>query len=924
MGGSSSQVVGYKYYAGLMVALGNRIEKLIAIRPDNRKWIAINSTINEAVVINEPNLFGGDKGEGGFQGVIDVHLGADDQPQNPYLALKDSPIVSAYPNLSYLVYRGASGDKGFHLVSMSGMLKEVLYWVKRIHVKNDGSPQWYDEKSEIENLTHIETGDNLITGSFYLQKVSNIKQKGQPEQNIIDNSSIIYNNGFINPSIYNALGFSYESSSVNGDGPHEISVYIDVSGINGLSFVDYEIKKLSENLDKYWLDGVVVLSDKFIGSYVVNNGDGTETIVSNYRALINVSNSTKIGLGVIFSGGKLMNSGLLSIFASIDISFGALSTQADYYIESGDINPVNKIREILTDYTAMNKPESDVNDTNFMAAADRIWDEGLGISWAIQEKSCKEAIDELLYHIEAGIRVNRQTGKYEIILFRDDLLDLDNAMSFDESNIQDLDMEIATTDDLINVLNVSYYDRENITDSSFSVYENGNIRTLDQEIAESANFPYFMNRKNAELVANWKLKQLSTPTWKGSFTTGVYDARKLNRYDVIKLTWDNLGIVNLPVRVMKISLGDGIDNTVSIDFVEVIPYSSIDYQPVAVDPPTSAILPPQPNNSIAFEMPYYEAVQNFGQTQVDAELANNPDLGYVAVASKKPQNNSLNALLYTDVGTGYTQQSIVNYCPNAQLDQAIGYLDTSFAIKNIDSLSVVAIGSTFICGSEIMVYESFDINTSIITVKRGALDTVPAQHAIDSVIWFYDEYPNYDTTQYVDGEIVNAKVLTTTPSGFQELSDVTALSVEMDARPIRPYPPANVKINGQYYLSQAIGGFTLTWVDRNRLQQTGGAILGWTDATVTAESGLTYHLELHNLDTSTDTFNLDIGLVNTYSFSALSPANYRIRLYSVRDSYSSYQMFEHNIQVITNDKLLQEDGTSYLLLESGDFILLEQ
>jgi hypothetical protein len=30
-----------------------------------------------------------------------------------------------------------------------------------------------------------------------------------------------------------------------------------------------------------------------------------------------------------------------------------------------------------------------------------------------------------------------------------------------------------------------------------------------------------MNRRNAELVANWKLKQLSTPAWKGSFTTEV-------------------------------------------------------------------------------------------------------------------------------------------------------------------------------------------------------------------------------------------------------------------------------------------------------------------------------------------------------------------------------------------------------------------
>ena len=293
-----------------------------------------------------------------------------------------------------------------------------------------------------------------------------------------------------------------------------------------------------------------------------------------------------------------------------------------------DINPIHKIREILTDYTAMNKPESDINDENFKFAARRIWDEGLGVSGAFTEKSCKDAIDELLYHIEAGIRVNRQTGLYEVILFRDDLLDLDNAQVFNESNIKSFNIEVANIDDMINSVNVNYYDRDNIKDSSFSLDEIGSILS-SQSNAETIDFLYFMNRRNAELVGNWKLKQLSTPTRKGSFTTGKYDARKINRYDVIKLSWLNQGFADLPVRIMKIGLGDGIDNTVTLDWVEVIPFSDIAFQTINVDPPTSVILPPQIAAFIAFEAPYFEAVQNMGQTQVDAELANNPDAGFI-------------------------------------------------------------------------------------------------------------------------------------------------------------------------------------------------------------------------------------------------------------------------------------------------------
>ncbi|WP_336931378.1 hypothetical protein, partial [Acinetobacter tandoii] len=43
--------------------------------------------------------------------------------------------------------------------------------------------------------------------------------------------------------------------------------------------------------------------------------------------------------------------------------------QTPIYANSGDINPIHKIREILTDDTAMNKPEHDVNDANFVKAA---------------------------------------------------------------------------------------------------------------------------------------------------------------------------------------------------------------------------------------------------------------------------------------------------------------------------------------------------------------------------------------------------------------------------------------------------------------------------------------------------------------------------------------------------------------------------
>ena len=908
MGGSNSQVAGYKYFAGLMVALGNPIEKLININPDNRGWIFKTAPDgDQSVRINKPNLFGGDSAEGGWNGWIDIHTGRPEfARQNWYLARHDSELVSAYPYLSYLVYRGLTDDKGFHLVSMSGMMKEVLYRVKRTRIKNDGSEQWYkiNEDGDLvcEIAQPIEFPPFVLTDTFGTQKY---KSGGNPEQ-LTQVESVDY--------------LLYKTNTVqNSVGGRHIGFGDSVDDGTELDTITACVSA-----------GVVTENNGFIniygtGSYLATSrlqatpyGNvecmNIETVITNQETIPNdgrvrrdftwtatfKSNKASNEFGVIFyvSGPQVSEDGQRKDIALTVYMNVSRQTKYTGNSDSADINPIHKIREILTDDTAMNKAESDINDDNFKAAANRIWSEKLGISWAIQEKSCKEAIDELLYHIEAGIRVNRQTGQYEIVLFRDDLLNLEDAMQFDESNIKEFSREIVNQDDLINVLNVKYYDRENIKESSFNVYDNGNLMSNgNQEITEAVNFPYFMNRTNAELVANWKLKQLATPTWKGSFTTGKYEARKLNKYDVIKLSWINADFVDMPVRVMKIRLGDGRDNTVSIDWIEVIPYSALSYQPINFDPPTSVVLPAQPNVSKVFEMPYFEAVQNFGQTQVDAELASNPDLGYLMIASELPQNNSMNALLYTTTVVDYVRQGIINYCPTFVLDQDIGRLDYFFAVKNFVSSGSAPSATCIVIDDEIMVYVSYNVDTKILTVKRGALDTVPKPHLNNTKAFFYDAFPSFDSTQYVDGEVVFAKSLTTTPSSVLDIEEATTIGLEMNARAIRPYPPANIKINGNYYPDSVLlsNDIVLTWADRNRVQQTGGAILGWIDGSVTKETGVTYSLELS--ENGVVVLSVIDITATTYTIAKTIPIHnktHKLKVWSVRDGYDSFQIFEHD------------------------------
>lgn len=895
MGGSSKQTVGYKYFAGLQVALGSCIERILNINPDNRGWILSDRIYQDilkegdvSLGIAMPNIFGGDKQEGGWVGMIDIHTGRPEYiRQNGYLAEHDSELVSSFPYLSYVVFKGYTIDKGFQLVSMSGMLKDVLYWPKRTRIKDDGSVQWYESYI-------AENGDQIIVceiDTIYSDSAGVSKFNAGTTE--IRQSRRWDLNSPFTVLAQNNTALSSWSFILNTSGDWHTAEKSGTSTLRLRNVRNVIIKVTVTHPSKMVAQGGAILLVKTV------EDDG----VTKTEEIYAQSNSEDFDVIIYFeyTDGNPVG-GVLYTYMRIEaIPYFLVPANSYYY--SPDINPIHQIREIITNDTAMNKPESYINDENFKFAARRIWDERLGVSGAFTEKSCKDAIDELLYHIEAGIRVNRQTGLYEIVLFRDDLLDLDNAQLFDKSNIKTFNIEIANIDDVINSVNVNFYDRKNIKDSSFSLDEIGGV--LSSELnAQTLDFPYFMNRRNAELVGNWKLKQLSTPTRKGSFTTGKYDARKINRYDVVKLTWLNQNMLEVPVRIMKIGLGDGIDNTVTLDWVEVIPYSSINYPSINVDQSTSVVLPPQPNQSIVFEMPYFEAVQQFGQAQVDAELANNPDLGYLMVATKRLQNNSINALLYTDNGTGYEEASLVNYCPTATLDQNIGYLDSSFAVKNVASISQAEVGTLILCDDELMVYQSYDTATNILSVKRAALDTVPKPHSQDAIFYFYDAFNAFDSEQYVLSEVINAKVLTTTPSGVQGLGDATALSVEMDARAIRPYPSANVKINDEYYPTEIATDLVVTWVDRNRLQQTGGSVLGWTDGGVTIESDTSTMLTIKELDVDgllIATHNIDATGTNTYTLAISSmqaeTRSIEVTAKTVRDGYESYQYFQHIVQI---------------------------
>ena len=899
MGKSNDQVIGYKYFTNFLLFIGNPIEKLLGINFDKRGWLIPlvdeNGNSLSQGFIDSPTLYG--ETEGGVSGAVYLKTGTNDQEVVPfykdYMESKELQ-ASAYPYQSYLAF------KDFY-VGNSGYMKEMLLWPKRIHVRNDGRAQWYDLKAEIGYID--KASEYYFNGVFPPFMISAHNQ--QKIDGAGDDYSLSINSAGGKESLFSmgVIGIGTTRNIEPTTAIAETEMLSDTSGLIRLR-AKADIKGIGWSISPPLYSKLIYQSIQEVESEIEN----IKTFSIDF--VFDLFSSRKFGLTSVAIGAIPDNDQFILGSRVYDFHFSGYEGLKSTGIQAVDINPIHKIREILTDDTAMNKSETSINDDNFMKAADRIYDEGLGISWSITEKSCIEAINELCYHIESGIRVNRQTGLYEMVLFRDDWFDESEIHTISENKIKSMQYEITNADEVINQVNVNYYDRDNIKNSSFSISENGLIQTLNRVNAETLDFPYFMNMRNAEIVANWKLKQLSTGAFKGSFTTGCREARKWNRYDLIRLPWSKRWIGTILVRIMSINLGNPTNNEVSIDFIEVVPSTGIMNTSIVIDDPIDKPLPPQPCQYEPFEMPYYLAVMALGQRKADEELAYESNFGLVGTVAEKPQENSLYAVMMTNNGDEWVRAGSIQYSQTADLDQIISKTSSSFTVKKWKKIANISAGTLIKCGrdwlgtpGEWMAFQGIDPYTGIVSVKRGALDTQPQEWGIDTKLYFCGNDVAFDETEYVAGEEVLVSALTTTPSGVLEQGG--SIPIEMKARAIRPYPPANVKINGEYWPEVIDGDLTLTWVDRNRVQQTGGEILGWFDNGVTLEAGVNYQLILTEFDENQvelNTQSINVGTLNTYTMTSTSMlANTRtieILLKSVRDGYECAQSFAHTVELL--------------------------
>lgn len=183
---------------------------------------------------------------------------------------------------------------------------------------------------------------------------------------------------------------------------------------------------------------------------------------------------------------------------------------------------------------------------------------------------------------------------------------------------------------------------------------------------------------------------------------------------------------------------------------------------------------------------------------------------------------------------------------NGMLSAGIGKENPAvIQLASFTDLTDVVVGSTALIDDEIVRVDAINRTTGQVTVARGCVDTIPAQHGVGTRMWFYEGDMAYTTQVYVLNDIVEVKLLS--QNALTELEEDMAPSdtYVMQGRLNRPYPPAAVTINDEAEPTSLQGTVQVKWKHRNKSTQ-GQSVIDYAAASVTAPTAMTYKVRAYN------------------------------------------------------------------------------
>lgn len=642
------------------------------------------------------------------------------------------------------------------------------------------------------------------------------------------------------------------------------------------------------NLSSY---GITYNFDSSNNSASVNNVDG-----DFYNAYFV---NTKSGTAFIYNNHyfSLTNPSLMT----------SNDTQIDY-------NPAHAIYEIITNKVwGLGKDPSCIDETNFKAVADTLYNEQLGISFTYEtSEKISELLQSILNIIGGVLRLNRTTGLLELKLIRGDYTKSDLPI-FDYSNISEI-AEVSRTalSECINQVTLKYTDWETGDTASYVIQDLGLLQQTGEVNNSDITYKYIHWAETAQKIALRELCDASSQFLGCEITTNS-DGRNVNLGDCIVVNFPKFKISNTVFRVNKISYGSSSDLTVKMTLIQ----DKYDY------PTTEAYVPPQGDSGGGspviesttiirywdiMETPYYMLYKKYGLATLEERILINPFISKISPLVSKYKASGVEEIkgMYSvDYGSTFLEaDGNIDASLSCVTTNEVTLTTTAIPYSNGYGMSKVDNSYFAIINNEIMVVANNETLTNTITVGRGCLDTVPQKHPAGSVIYFVKR----DNVPIMNEEFVNQDVSIRCYGAYGSTLDLAQngeKSISLDVRALKPYNIANIKINdvsfGTDYtsLDYRVGNtLKITFSTRNRMYQIGDEILDWfNDENITLEEDCVIKLDwvVNNETVHTDTLLDDVNYVHVPL--EVDGNKVTLRFYTEIDGNQCYQPFEQEINI---------------------------
>ena len=535
---------------------------------------------------------------------------------------------------------------------------------------------------------------------------------------------------------------------------------------------------------------------------------------------------------------------------------------------------------------------------SYKEVADQLYSEGFGLCllWTRKE-SVSAFMQKVIDHIGGSQFISRRTGKMTLRLIRDDYDPEDLPIFTYDNGLLSIEEDTVSSGETVpNEVVVNYRDPITNEDRTAREQNLGAIQAAGTVISSSVEFPGLPTHELASRVAQ---REIRSKRGVRKFKVRL-DRRgaQLEPGGVFRVSAPEDGIEQVILRVGRVEAGTVTDAAITVTaLLDVFGLPANVYteqQPSTWQPPNRAAQPALYQRLM--EVSYRDLVR---RTTDEQRVRLESDAGFLAALGVRPTGLSLNYNLTTRPGRGtFEKRDVGDWVPTAVLAVEVGQQDEVVTLAAGIDLDLVKPGRAALLGEEIIRVDSIDLETSTLGISRACVDTVPVAHPAGARVWFYEAYGAGDPTEYVDGDTVNAKLLTRTTGERLEPALANTMTMSIAARQARPYPPARVRYNGEAWPDAIVGAINASWAHRDRLLQQ-DVLVSWMDGSIGPEPDTTYSIQALRADNGAELAIIE-GIGGTSATVALSDYSGQVtlRAWSTRNGLDSWQRYERDVAFI--------------------------